>query len=50
LPTNGFLGFEDFGIYQEKPTIATVTVTTSDVATESPADSEDKQISEEEQP
>jgi len=28
LPTNGFLGFEDFGVYQEKPaTAATMTVT-----------------------
>ena len=22
LPTNGFLGFEDFGVYQEKPVTA----------------------------
>jgi len=23
LPTNGFLGFEDFGVYQEKPAVTT---------------------------
>ena len=27
LPTNGFLGFEDFGVYQEKPVLATTTTT-----------------------
>jgi len=43
LPTNGFLGFEDFGIYQEKPTTATVTTATSDAATESLVSDEDKQ-------
>jgi hypothetical protein len=25
LPTNGFLGFEDFGVYQEKPVVVTST-------------------------
>ena len=25
LPTNGFLGFEDFGVYQEKPIVALAT-------------------------
>ena len=25
LPTNGFLGFEDFGLYQEKPVLAATT-------------------------
>jgi len=25
LPTNGFLGFEDLGVYQEKPVVAAVT-------------------------
>jgi len=25
LPTNGFLGFEDFGVYQEKPSLTTAT-------------------------
>jgi len=34
LPTNGFLGFEDFGIYQEKPITAPVTIETSDVVAE----------------
>jgi len=34
LPTNGFLGFEDFGIYQEKPITAPVTIETSDVVSE----------------
>jgi len=27
LPTNGFLGFEDFGVYQEKPVLATTATT-----------------------
>jgi len=48
LPTNGFLGFENFGIYHEKPTIATVTTTSSDAAAEPSADSGDKQFIEEE--
>ena len=48
LPTNGFLGFEDFGIYQEKPTTATVTTATSDAAAETPANSGDKQNNENE--
>ena len=26
LPTNGFLGFEDFGVYHEKPSVATITI------------------------
>ena len=30
LPTNGFLGFEDFGVYQEKPTTAKPITTTED--------------------
>jgi len=36
LPTNGFLGFEDFGIYQEKPITAPVTIETSDAVPETP--------------
>jgi len=48
LPTNGFLGFEDFGIYQEKPTTATVTTATLDAATESLASDEDKPKNKEE--
>jgi len=27
LPTNGFLGFEDFGVYQEKPLTSSLTAT-----------------------
>jgi len=29
LPTNGFLGFEDFGVYQEKPAVATKSADTT---------------------
>jgi len=45
LPTNGFLGFEDFGIYQEKPTTATaIAITaTSDIVAKTPANSRDTQ-------
>jgi|GEM_PF-1977325 len=28
LPTNGFLGFDDFGVYQEKPAAAAIVATT----------------------
>jgi len=38
LPTNGFLGFEDFGVYQEKPLTAKP-VTATD---ENPPDGDDK--------
>jgi hypothetical protein len=34
LPTNGFLGFEDFGVYQEKPAVAVA----ANVATATAAD------------
>jgi len=33
LPTNGFLGFEDFGVYQEKPVPETATAIYGDVKT-----------------
>ena len=31
LPTNGFLGFEDFGVYQEKPVTVTIAATSAEV-------------------
>jgi len=51
LPTNGFLGFEDFGVYQEKPATAATTATTTAAADENPQNSGDKenQNNEEEQ-
>lgn len=57
LPTNGFLGFEDFGVYHEKPTTATtsaetvaaVVVTETETATDSADDSEDTQIAKNEE-
>ena len=33
LPTNGFLGFEDFGIYQEKQVIATASTEAAEIET-----------------
>jgi len=50
LPTNGFLGFEDFGIYQERPTTTPVIAATSDAAAEPSANSGDTQKNEEERP
>ena len=38
LPTNGFLGFEDFGVYQEKPVTAKPVISTN----ENPPDGVDK--------
>ena len=46
LPTNGFLGFEDFGIYQEKP----VTVTLTTATDESPRNNGDTEKNKEERP
>ena len=50
LPTNGFLGFEDFGIYQEKPIIAPVTIETSDVVSETPNSGESPKNEKEKHP
>jgi len=41
LPTNGFLGFEDFGVYQEKPSVAAQTA----AAPEEPAENENYAVS-----
>jgi hypothetical protein len=41
LPTNGFLGFEDFGVYQEKPSV--VAVEAEPVETENIAVSDNKE-------
>jgi len=40
LPTNGFLGFEDFGVYQEKPSAATITQNAA--ADKTPKDNKDE--------
>jgi xanthosine utilization system XapX-like protein len=34
LPANGFLGFEDFGVYQEKPSVAAQAVTVKEESAE----------------
>jgi len=41
LPTNGFLGFEDFGVYQEKPSTAT-----TDTKTENNEEEQDYEANE----
>ena len=44
LPANGFLGFEDFGVYQEKPSVAA-----GAADKEEPVNTENNVINEEEQ-
>ena len=44
LPTNGFLGFEDFGVYQEKPVTVAIAATSTSVEDTSAADSETETV------
>lgn len=39
LPTNGFLGFEDFGVYQEKPVAITIAATSTEMTDSNVTDS-----------